>query len=152
MSLKLKIPPPIVGLICALLMWIISSVSVSFDFILPGRTMIALCLLCLAVCLDVFALLKFRSNKTTINPMKPDESSDLVVSGIYKYTRNPMYLGLLIILCSWAVYLADFVSLLLLPVFVWYITTYQIIPEEQILENKFGMKYIQYKHNVRRWI
>lgn len=84
--------------------------------------------------------------------MKPDESSDLVVSGIYKYTRNPMYLGLLIILCSWAVYLADFVSLLLLPVFVWYITTYQIIPEEQILENKFGMKYIQYKHNVRRWI
>jgi len=152
MSLKLKIPPPVIGLVCALIMWLISRVFDSFDFDFPSRKLIALGLFCLALSIDFLALLKFKSLKTTINPIKPEDSSSLVDSGVYKYTRNPMYLGLLIILFSWGLYLGNFISMLLLPIFVWYITVFQIIAEEEILENIFNEKYNQYKQKVRRWI
>lgn len=152
MSLKLKIPPPVIGLVCALIMWLVSRIFSGLDFHLPSENIIVLSLVCLALCIDISALLKFRTLKTTINPMKPDGSSVVVDSGIYKYTRNPMYLGLLMILCSWCVFLGNYIAIFLLPVFVWYITVFQIIPEEEILENKFEEKYILYKQNVRRWI
>lgn len=152
MSLKLKIPPPVVGLVCALIMWLISRFLPGADFNFPLRNLISLSLLGLALCIDISALLKFKSLKTTINPMKPDDSSSLAAKGVYKYTRNPMYLGLLIILFSWGIYLGNYMSMLLLPIFVWYMTVFQIIPEEKALENKFNEKYYQYKQKVRRWI
>ena len=152
MSLKLKIPPPVVGLICALMMWLISRAFTGFDFKSPLTTNLALGLLVIAVCIDIAALLSFRASKTTINPMTPEHSSELVVDGIYRFSRNPMYLGLAIILAAWGIYLGDFVGFLMLPAFVWYITVFQIIPEEEIIEDLFGCKYIEYKQKVKRWI
>ena len=152
MSLRLKIPPPVIGLACALLMWFISRYFINFDFNFAWRKLIALVIFCVALSIDFFALLKFKGSKTTINPMQPNNSSQLVDSGIYKYTRNPMYLGLLGILTAWGIYLGNVLSLGMLVVFVISITYLQIIPEEEILENKFKEKYIYYKQNVRRWI
>ncbi len=152
MSLKLKIPPPVVGLVCALIMWLASRFFTGFSFNLPYANFISPGLICLALFIDISALLNFKSLKTTINPMKPGESSSLAERGVYQYTRNPMYLGLLIILSSWGIFLGNYISVLVLPFFVWYITVFQIIPEEEILENKFKEKYMQYKHKVRRWI
>ena len=152
MSLKLKIPPPIIGLICALLMWLISRVFTSLEFKFPLAIFTSMGLLAIALCIDILALLRFKASKTTINPMKPSSTSVMVEDGIYRFSRNPMYLGLAIILCAWGVYLGNFISLLLLPVFILYITAFQIIPEEQIMTNLFKEKYIQYKQKVRRWI
>ena len=100
----------------------------------------------------VLGINKFRQTKTTINPHKPNEATSLVDEGIYRYTRNPMYFGLLIILFSIALYLKNLGSFLVLPLYMLFITKYQILPEEEALENIFGEIYKNYKKKVRRWI
>lgn len=84
--------------------------------------------------------------------MKPQNTSDLVKTGLYHYSRNPMYVGLLVILTGYAIYLGSITPFLLLPLFYWVITTQQIIPEEKILEEKFGQEYLDYKKSVKRWL
>ncbi len=84
--------------------------------------------------------------------MKPSTSSSLVIKGIYTLTRNPMYLGLAIILLGWGVYLANPVSLLVLPCFVVYLNRFQIVPEEKVLESIFGADFKAYSAKVRRWL
>ena len=84
--------------------------------------------------------------------MAPQESNSLVVKGIYKFTRNPMYLGFLLWLLSLGFFLGSLTSLVLVLGFVLYMSYFQIIPEESILEDKFGKNYLEYKKNVRRWI
>ena len=95
---------------------------------------------------------KFRETKTTISPLKPNKTSSLVSNGIYRYTRNPMYLGLLLMLFSAALFLKNFVSFLIIPLFIIFITKNQILPEEEALGNIFGAEYKNYKKKVRRWI
>ena len=95
---------------------------------------------------------KFKKIKTTISPLRPNKTSSLVKSGIYEYTRNPMYLGLLLMLFSIALFLKNFISFLIIPLFVIFINKNQILPEEQILENIFGEEYRNYIKKVKRWI
>lgn len=152
MSMKLKIPPPIIGLACALVIYLLNRQLDQFEFDFPYRNVLALCILFLALAIDVLALLEFRKLKTTINPMNPDNTSSLVDSGIYRYSRNPMYLGLLCMLIAWCLYLGNFAGFVILPVFIWYITVFQIIPEEFTLQENFKEEFTQYKQCVRRWI
>ena len=93
----------------------------------------------------------FRYN-TTVNPINPENSTCLVTSGLYKYSRNPMYLGFAFCLLAWAALIGSYISLVGVPVFIWYITKYQIIPEESVLESKFADSFVEYKNKVRRWI
>ena len=97
-------------------------------------------------------MVTFRMAETTITPLHPDKSNNLVKTGIYQYTRNPVYLGLLLILFSTGWYLQNLASMFVLPIYVWFISKYQIIPEEEILYKLFGQDYKNYKDNVRRWI
>ena len=90
--------------------------------------------------------------KTTVSPIKPQASSKLVNSGIYRISRNPMYLGFLIILIGIAAYLSNLFSLLLCPFFVMYMNRFQIRPEERSLKSFFGKDYINYKIRTRRWL
>jgi len=94
----------------------------------------------------------FRRAKTTVNPMKPESASALVASGIYRYSRNPMYLGFLLMLLGWALWLSNASALLLLPAFVLYMNRFQICPEERALLSLFGPDYMQYRARVRRWL
>ena len=96
--------------------------------------------------------LAFIKANTTVNPMCPENASVLVTSGSYSFSRNPMYLGGLLMLLAWGLYLESIPSFLMLPIFCWYITKTQILAEEQALENKFGERYRVYKLKVRRWI
>lgn len=84
--------------------------------------------------------------------MKPESSSKIVTSGLYRFSRNPMYVGLLVVLLGYAIWLGGITPFLMLPLFIFLITTQQIIPEEEILENKFGQEYLDYKMRVRRWL
>lgn len=84
--------------------------------------------------------------------MKPDSASALVTGGIYKITRNPMYLGFLLILLGWTVFLSNLFAYALLPVFVIYMNRFQIVPEENALDTLFGNEYRFYKSKVRRWL
>ena len=94
----------------------------------------------------------FRRSSTTINPMKPEEASSLVIAGIYARTRNPMYLGLLLILTGIGLFLGSALALCVLPLFVLYMNLFQITPEEEALKELFGDQYSLYQSNVRRWI
>ena len=150
--MKLLIPPPILTLMSAILMLIISKYFNKANFSLNQHNQFALFFLIVALIIIVISIAKFIKIKTTISPLKPNKTSILVDSGIYKHTRNPMYLGLLLILFSLFLYLKNFLSFLVLPLFVIYITKNQILPEEKVLENLFGEQYKKYKNKVRRWI
>ncbi len=150
--LENKIPPPLYGLTFLLLMWVlhrhfpvVNLIDMPWNYVGPG-------LILLAIVMDVGALLLFRKADTTVNPLHPQRASYLVTDGIYRFTRNPMYLGLLVILTGWAVYLGSLSPFIVLPLFVWLMTRFQITAEERALVEKFGATYLEYKDRVRRWI
>lgn len=151
-ALELKIPPPLVALALAFLMWLTSSLAQPIEVPFAVRLGIAIALVIVGQSISISGMVAFRRAKTTINPIKASAASSLVSSGIYRFTRNPMYLGLLLTLLAWAAFLSNPVALLFLPVFVLYINRYQIAPEERVLSSLFGTEYVGYKERVRRWL
>ena len=97
-------------------------------------------------------VIEFKRVKTTLNPLKPDHANSVVSRGIYQFTRNPMYLGLLFILFSWTCNLDNLYSLIFVLFFHWYMTQFQIKPEERALQSIFGKAYDFYKERVPRWL
>lgn len=98
------------------------------------------------------AVLEFYKHKTTVNPLKPQAASALVIKGVYKYSRNPMYLGMACLLAAWCVWLGNPINIVCLIGFIFYMNRFQILPEEKALEELFGEDFNQYKSQVRRWI
>ena len=139
-------------IISAILMWIISIYADNFRFIFKFNNELALFCLIIGGTIIVFGIVAFRKAETTVTPLHPDKASSLVNMGIYQYTRNPMYYGLLLILFSIGFYLQNLASMFVLPIYVWFISKYQIIPEEEALHKLFGQDYINYQDRVRRWI
>jgi protein-S-isoprenylcysteine O-methyltransferase Ste14 len=150
--MKLKIPPPIVALIAAACMWLLSHAVPTLAFALPLRRSLAGACVVLGFAVAISAVVCFRRVKTTVNPLDPRRASSLVTGGVFRYTRNPMYLGLLLVLLGWSLYLSHVLPFLVLPVFIAYITRYQIVPEESALASKFGEDFTAYRSRVRRWI
>jgi len=148
-----KIPPPIVTLIAILLAYL----SRDYIFILYLHPFIqsALSLLFLTAGFIIIFLANkgFKKYETTVNPLKPEMSTTLVTEGIFKYTRNPMYLGLTLILLAACFYFNSFLGIIIyFPLFVCYITIFQILPEEDALKKLYNEEYMKYCSNVRRWI
>ena len=150
--LDLKIPPVVVFLIFGAIMWPLSKNVLSAAFALPGSWVIAIVLALVGFGVATSGFIAFRRHETTVNPTKPEEASSMVAVGAYRYTRNPMYLGLVIGLTAWAVYLSNAAALLSVVVFALYMTQFQIKPEERALQAKFGSNYDTYKAAVRRWL
>jgi len=94
----------------------------------------------------------FRKAKTTVNPMTPEQATELVTSGIYSVSRNPMYIGILALLIAYTIFIGNIVNFLLLPLYIGLVNKLYIIPEEKALEKLFKNKYIEYTRRVRRWI
>lgn len=151
-SLELKIPPVALTLLCVGLMWLVSAVWPGASFPVAGSSVLAIALAFIGVGIGVAGVLVFRRHDTTVNPTKPESTNSVVCDGIYRFTRNPMYLGLVIFLAGWAVFLENAVALLMLPAFVAYMNRFQIRPEEQALLAKFGPGYTEYMSSVRRWV
>ncbi len=151
-TLELKIPPPVIALVAGLAMWLSARHVPALALELSGRLAICSALIIAGGVFDISGLLAFRKAKTTINPLKPDNTSNMVIIGIYRYSRNPMYFGLLLVLSGWATYLSHILPFLFLPLFVAYLNRFQIAPEERVLSAKFGPEYSSYKQSVRQWI
>lgn len=149
---KNRVPPPIVMLILAVLMWGISQISINIEMSYLIRMLSLLTLILFAMLFCIEGVISFKLAKTTTNPLKPEAASSLVVSGIYKYSRNPMYLGFALFLLAWSVYLASVMSIVGVVVFVCYMNQFQIMPEEAALNKVFGNEFEQYKSKVRRWL
>ena len=136
----------------ALLMWLLDKYKPLYEFSHSLLDWLFYPLLGLGLSIDLWSVTLFLLSKTTINPMKPSNSSKLVVKGMYRLSRNPMYLGLLLILSAWAICLKSISSFLLLPIFVVIINRQQIFKEEAELERIFCQSYLDYKNKVRRWL
>ena len=150
--LDLKVPPPIVALVLALLMWLTPAVAGLVQIPDPVSVVSAVVLLCVGQGIGIAGLVAFRRARTTVDPVNASSASSLVTTGVYRYTRNPMYLGFLLTLLAWAVFLANPLAALWIVVYVLYITRFQIIPEERVLASLFGPEYEAYKSRVRRWV
>lgn len=150
--MKLRIPPPLVALVCALMMWLLAEQFPAARVVMPYGAYIAGIFIALGLTIDVVSVLAFRKAKTTVTPLKPEKASKLVISGFYRFSRNPMYLGMLLILTGAAIGFASLANIAVLGGFFAYITAFQIKPEETRLEQLFGAQYRDYRQQVRRWL
>jgi protein-S-isoprenylcysteine O-methyltransferase Ste14 len=151
-ALELKIPPPIVALLIAALMWGISLATPPVP--MPGliRVTTAIALALAGVVIAISGVYAIRRAKTTLNPLKPETTSTIVTSGVYRFTRNPMYVGLASVLLAWAVFMSSAWSVLGVVCFILYMNRFQIMPEERALSAMFAASYSAYRARVRRWL
>lgn len=150
--MELKIPPPLLALTFAILMWGISKISSLGSLESAMTAPLSLVVLTIGLVINISAVVSFRSANTTVNPMRPKSTTQLVDAGVYKLSRNPMYLGAALILSSWSIWLGNSFNLAALVLFIWYMTKFQIIPEEKALKELFPSEFELYKAKVRRWI
>ena len=115
-NLELKIPPPLVAILVGSAMWGVSLMAPGIEAPAVLRMAVVVALVLIGAGFELSGILAFRRAKTTVNPLRPDTSSRLVSSGVYRLTRNPMYVGLVFMLLAWATYLACVWAVLGLPV------------------------------------
>ncbi len=152
MKLSLKIPPVAQGIVAILLIWLFDRYAPLYHIKFIYQNIFACALIgigAIAVLSGIFAFIKLS---TTVDPRYPEKARELVIIGIYKYSRNPMYLGILLVITGIAVYFGALSSIFVVSSFVIFINKYQIVPEEVALQEKFSESYTHYAQNVRRWL
>lgn len=133
-------------------MWAAPALAPGADFALHHAGRLATLLAVTGIAIGIAGIVALRRHGTTVHPMHPETATAVVDTGIYRHTRNPMYLGLAALLSAWGIRLANGVALALLPVFVAYLTRFQILAEERALLGRFGAQYADYMTRVRRWL
>lgn len=151
-GLELKVPPALLFALLAAGMYGLARALPAWTLALPARVLAAAALAAFGAAIALAGVAAFRRSRTTVHPQHPEKTSVVVAHGVYRWTRNPMYLGVLLVLAGWGLFLAHAVALLALPVFVTYMNRFQIRPEERILAAKFGRPFTAYMAAVRRWI
>ena len=145
-----KIPPPIVTLTFGLFIYFSRPFFPEFNnellSIVSGLSLL------IGIGVLVSAVASFRKQKTTVNPLDIEKASSLVISGVFKYSRNPMYLGMVFILLSIALKFNLIGGIILTLLFAIFITRFQIIPEEAVMEKLFKEEFDSYKKETRRWL
>ena len=147
MNLDTKIPPPIVTLIILAFIYLFKTNEYKLN-----TELISIITLSIGLIFIFSAVFQFIRTKTTVNPTKPHKTTSLVITGTFKISRNPMYLGMLLIIISYSFYESSIISLILIPFFIFFINKFQIEPEEFEMRKKFGKEYDDYCKKVDRWI
>ncbi|MDX1559682.1 MAG: isoprenylcysteine carboxylmethyltransferase family protein [Marinobacter sp.] len=150
--LEKRIPPVALVLIVGFLMWLIAEVGPRVEVGQTLRLAVAIAFFLLGALIALAGVLAFRSSRTTVDPRKPETTSALVSWGVYRYSRNPMYVGFALWLLAWGVFLASAWALIGVVVFVIYMNRFQIAPEECALRELFGKEFQEYERRVRRWL
>lgn len=150
-ALELKIPPVVLVVLFSLAMWLVALWLPPLALPAVWGQVLAIVLAGAGMAVALAGVLAFRRANTTVDPRVPQQTSSLVIRGIYRYSRNPMYLGFLLLLTALACYLMSAAAMALLPLFVLYMNRWQIAPEERYLLEKFGVEYQAYTKQVRRW-
>jgi len=145
--MKKRIPPPLIAMLCVLIIFLSKSIFPSFVF--SYKLQLGIFVSTIGFLLLIVSIKSFIDSKTTINPLNLKKSTYLVTSGVFRFSRNPMYLGMLLFLLGTAIILNIIGGLIISILFIFYMNFFQIIPEEKALENLFGKNY---RKTVRRWI
>ena len=147
---KNKIPPTILTLLFLVFNYILGINSLKIE--IPYKYFFTTLLLILGLYIIIRSSRLFAKAKTSLDPLRPFKSTSLITNDIYKYSRNPMYFGYLLIILGSSVYLGNVLSIIIIPLFIFTINFSQIIPEEEALKDLFGPSYDEYLSKVRRWI
>jgi len=150
--LELRVPPPAAVLLAAMLMWLAADAAPALDVDVPAPGAFTTLLAALGILLGALAIVQFRRAGTTVNPMRPGENTALVTSGIYRFSRNPMYVADVLLLAAWALWLANLAAVVPIALFIAYMNRFQIAPEERALQARYGAAYADYCRAVRRWL
>jgi len=150
--LELRVPPPAAVLLAAALMWLADDLLPALEVDVPAPGLFTALLIALGILVGALAIVQFRRAGTTVNPTRPDESAALVTSGVYRFSRNPMYVADVLLLAAWAAWLANLAALVPIALFIAYMNRFQIVPEERALEARYGAAYADYRRLVRRWL
>ncbi|MEL6214616.1 MAG: isoprenylcysteine carboxylmethyltransferase family protein [Pseudomonadota bacterium] len=148
----MHIPPPLIAGALGAAMKLAADAAPMLNYRFPRQGFAAIALLVVGLMIALIGVAQFRNYRTTVNPIRPEKASSLVTDGIFKWTRNPMYLGLLMVLLAWAVWLGNGAAVLIGLTFVPLLTKLQIIPEETALLEKFGQPFQDYLNRTRRWL
>ncbi|NNC98576.1 MAG: isoprenylcysteine carboxylmethyltransferase family protein [Gammaproteobacteria bacterium] len=150
--LENRVPPPLVLLISLILIRLVATADNILILPFHARAIGAGVFLVSGILLALSGVSLFQKAQTTINPLDPDAASRLITTGVYQYTRNPMYLGMLLVSIAASIYFSSVVSLLVVAGFYLFITRFQIVPEERALLNLFKDAFEEYRKQVRRWL
>ena len=150
--MKLTVPPAIQGPIILGLSWLAAKRFPNLVISIPSERIVAIVLSVAGLLIIAVSIVGFSRRKTTVNPLTPNATKTLVTSGVYKVSRNPMYVGVLLILIAWPINLENIAAFVPVPLYIVFMTIFQIMPEERALEEKFGESYVEYKNRVRRWV
>ena len=151
-QLELRIPPLVLAAAFAVAIALVSVHAPLLRIPIPGHKYAGAALVIVGLMVSAVGVLQFRRARTTVNPMSPHKASAVVSSGLYRWSRNPMYLGMAVALLGLAVWASALAAYLLVVAFCWYLTLFQIIPEEKALLAAFGPEFAQYMAKVRRWV
>ncbi|TNE79664.1 MAG: isoprenylcysteine carboxylmethyltransferase family protein [Gammaproteobacteria bacterium] len=151
-ELKLKVPPLALFLLTALLMWLLARWLDAHTTFSALWSLVIMLTLGAGLAVIAVSALTLYLGKTTLDPRFPHKTGRLITGGIYAYSRNPTYLGLLLLLLGWNLYLDSLYATPGLLLFFGLVTRLQIVPEEQALEMQFGDSYLGYCQRVRRWL
>lgn len=153
-NLDAIIPPDIILVTCVASMWLITTYVARLPFAVPYRAVLAGGFMLGGLIIVFSAKMALRKHRTTERPDHHSllKTAALVTSGPYAFSRNPIYLGMILLLIGWALLLNNLLNLLVIVAFVISITRLQIMPEEKMLGNLFGERYSRYKSQIRRWI
>lgn len=150
--LEKRIPPLLLVVIFGAAMWVVASLTPPLGIHGAILNVIAIVVFGLGTLFPVAGVVAFRQAQTTVDPRTPEASSALVSSGVYQYSRNPMYVGFAFWLLAWAIFLGSGWALLGVVGFVLYMNRFQIAPEERALRELFGDTFRDYEQRVRRWL
>ncbi len=132
-------------------MWFVAKSASLYFVSIPHALVVCVGIAAVGLVTAVAGVIEFSRARTTVNPHRVNDASALVIDGIYRRTRNPMYAGLFLVLLAWALWLGAIANVVLLVLFVVAITELQVRPEEQALAKRFGKEYEAYCQRVRRW-
>ncbi|MDV6250841.1 isoprenylcysteine carboxylmethyltransferase family protein [Vibrio sp. EA2] len=151
-KLELRVPPVAVFLLVILLMYWLKGLTPDFMITVPFVEFVVAILTLLSGVIGIAGVYEFRKEKTTVNPVKPEAATSVVSTGVFAYTRNPMYVALLLLIIALGLWWQHLSVILCGALFISYMNRYQIKPEEHVLERLFGEDYLKYKNRVRRWL
>lgn len=151
-ALEFKLPPVLIFIFCLMAIYLFGSILRLLPILLPARELVFAFCFVVSGLLGMGGIFEFKKAKTSVHPVDVHKATTVVDKGVYRITRNPMYLGLLLLIFAYAYWQKEGISLLLCLGFIWYMNRFQIEPEERYLEQRFGQVYLDYKAKVRRWI
>ena len=148
--MKTKIPPPLVTLIFGFIIFLTKNIFPKIK--IYNNIVLGSLFILIGILIASSSILLFKRYRTTITPINPKSATKLITSGIYKFSRNPMYFSLLLLLTGISIMINPIGGFIFIPIFILYLNLFQILPEEKAMTDLFKDEFLEYKNSVRRWI